>query len=111
MLAATLADRLLIARGSALSTGRVDCSPRCVALLQPLLAGWATLSAQGFLPGMHSINETINQLQPSFCLQASSRESTDANWEINLQQALNEASWLLHDRSKIVLDHVTKLVD
>ena len=51
MLAGALADRLLIARSSA-SLGRVDVSPRCVTLLQPLLMGWATLSARGFLAGI-----------------------------------------------------------
>lgn len=52
VLAGTLADRLLIARTSASSNGRVDVSPRCVTLLQPLLMGWATLSARAFLPGV-----------------------------------------------------------
>ena len=52
VLAATLADRLLIARSSASLSGRVDVSPRCVTLLQPLLMGWATLTARGFLPGV-----------------------------------------------------------
>ena len=51
VLAACLADRLLIARSSSTSTGRADVSPRYVALLQPLLAGWASLSARGLLPG------------------------------------------------------------
>ncbi|KAL3157200.1 hypothetical protein ABBQ38_001439 [Trebouxia sp. C0009 RCD-2024] len=51
VLAAALADRLLIARSSPRLSGRVDVSPRCVTLLQPLLMGWATLSARGFLPG------------------------------------------------------------
>lgn len=51
VLGAALADRLLIARSSPRLSGRVDVSPRCVTLLQPLLTGWATLTATGFLPG------------------------------------------------------------
>ena len=51
VLAGALADRLLLARSSASTNGRVDVSPRFVTLLQPLLVGWATLSARGFLPG------------------------------------------------------------
>lgn len=50
VLAGALADRLLIARGGA-SGGRVNVSPRCLALLQPLLLGWATVAATDCLPG------------------------------------------------------------
>lgn len=59
VLAGALADRLLIARAGP-SGGRVDVSPRYLALLQPLLLGWATLAATDCLPGMSSTSSFVS---------------------------------------------------
>ncbi len=55
LLVGVLADRLLVARGSATGGSRPDMAQRFVGLLQPLLMGWATLVAQGLLPGEASV--------------------------------------------------------
>ena len=55
MLVGALADRLLVARGSATGGSRPDVAQRFVGLLQPLVMGWATLVAQGLLPGEGSV--------------------------------------------------------
>ncbi|KAK9810383.1 hypothetical protein WJX72_009786 [[Myrmecia] bisecta] len=53
VLAGALADRLLVLRGGPPlgANAGVEISARFVALLQPLLVGWATLASRGILPG------------------------------------------------------------